>query len=127
MSEQDIEIAAPSIVRQVAGVVAGGVAGTLVNALMVSIFLPVAAITMMTSPGRHVIALLLAAILPYLFARFGQLLGWIAGVVVLTLAATLFGKLIFGAAGTWPAEAAFSASYAITAVLVYRYVAYGRA
>ena len=119
--------AEPSVIRHAAGVAAGGIAGTVANALMIAIFLPVSAIALMASPGRYVVGIVLAAALPFLFRRLGGVLGWVAGVVLLSVLATLLAKLFFGGEGTWSAALAFNAVYALACVLIYRYVAYGRA
>ena len=118
---------APSMFRQVLGVVAGAVAGTLANALMIAFFLPVSAISLIANPGRYVVALILATALPFLFHRLGAIGGWIAGFLVLTLLSTLLAKLIFSAEGTWSAAFAFNAVYALAAILAYRYTTHGRA
>ena len=113
--------------RKIAAIVAAGIAGTLVNSAAAAAvlggdkFLPFA-----LSPGRHVVAIAVAALIPVSFVVFDGAAALAMAGVFLTVVPSVLAKLVFGSGAPWALVFALNAVYAVVAIVVYRLVAGAR-
>ena len=107
-------------------VVIAGIAGTIANALAASVAIAPVKINFLYVPGRYLVAIAVAALLPLLYTRIGGMAGWATSIIALTLIPSLVAKLALGAAAPWGLVLALNAIYALTAIAIYRAIV-GRA
>ena len=112
-----------STVRIVLAVLAGGVAGTIANSIVVSLLLGVGFVGLATSPGRLIVAILVAALVPIIAMRLKGGAEAAASIVALTVIPSLLAKLVFGAGAAWPFVLFVNAVYAVAAWAVYHAIA----
>lgn len=116
----------PSLAREILAALVAALAGTWVSAILAALVLPVSALSLMTRVDLYIVAVVATLTLIWLFRKLGPIGGWAAGLVVLTLLPSLLTKLIFGAASGWLLVLVLNAIFAVTALVVYRFVAFGR-
>jgi len=115
-------------VRKTLAIVLAGISGTLVNSAAAAAvlggdkFLPFA-----LSPGRHAVAIAVAALIPLSFVLLdGAAALGLAG-VLLTVVPSVLAKMIFGSGAPWTLVLLLNLVYAVTAILVYQLVSGSRA
>lgn len=105
--------------RTLLAVVLAGIAGTIANSIVVAALTPNEPVPLMLSPGRNAVAILVALLLPVLFARAGRTAAWIGGIAALTVIPSLLAKTVFGVGAPWPFVLGVNAVYAVVAVAVF--------
>lgn len=109
--------------RTVLAVVAGGVAGTLANALAAAALVNASLWILALAPGRYAVAILLMVAVPFLYRLLPGVRGAVLALVFLTVAPSLLAKLAFGALAPWPVVLSLNLVYALVALVVYRLIA----
>jgi hypothetical protein len=109
--------------RVAIAVVVAGIVGTIANSIVVAIAVDLPLAGLILSPGRNLVAILVAAALPVFFLRVGGIAAWVAGLATLAMVPSILAKLVFGVAAPWPFVLAVNGVYAIAATLAYVAVA----
>ncbi|MDA8870934.1 hypothetical protein N9H93_06145, partial [Rhizobiaceae bacterium] len=102
------------------GVVVGGVAGTLVNSVAVSLLAGVPYVELVTSWGKYVVAIATAATFIWFYAKTPHTVAAILSLVTGILIPSVLAKGVFGAAAGWGVVFFLNAIFAVVALLVYR-------
>ena len=115
------------LMRKAIAVIAAGITGTLVNSAAAAAVLGADKFAPFAfSPGRHGVAIAVAALIPAALAMLdGAAALGLAG-VLLTVVPSLLAKLVFGSGAPWGLVLALNLVYAVTAIVVYRLVAGAR-
>ncbi len=110
------------IATDIIAVIAGGIAGAIVADLAVAIFTDGSSFqALLLMWGRYVVAILVTASFPFLYRAFSMWVGAILSLLVGILVPAILAKLFFGAGDmSWAALFAFSAVFAVVALMVYR-------
>jgi hypothetical protein len=103
-------------------IVLAGVAGTIVNAIAAAIVIAPSRIRLALVPGRYVVAIAVAAVLPFIFRWARLSVATVLGWAMLTIVPSLLAKLYFKAPLQWPLVILLNAFYAAAAVIVYQRV-----
>lgn len=112
------------MIRIVLAVVAGGVAGTIANSIIVTLLVDAADfVPLATSPGRLAVAILVAALLPIIAARLTGGAEAAASIIALTVIPSILAKLVFGLGASWLFVLVVNAVYAVVAWAVYHAIA----
>lgn len=115
---------APAMMRQAVAVVLGGVVGALVNNAFVGLLMEAsglgleAAVELALRPGRYVVAIAVAALLPFV-ARLPGLKAWALALVLLTAIPSLLAKYVFTPDAPWIWLLAANLVYAGAATATY--------
>jgi hypothetical protein len=96
-----------------------GTGGALINVAGAVLLLGTDKIMLALMPGRYAVAIALAAVLPVLFHHLKGAAFWLAGLVLLTLGASLLAKLVFGAEAPWHLVLTLNAIYAAGTVFLF--------
>jgi len=110
----------PPIVKMIIAVIIAGVAGTIANAVAASIIIAPEKINFLYVPNRYLIAIAIAALLPFLYTYIGGAVGWALSLIALILVPSLIAKLVLGAGAPWGLVLGLNGIYAITAIAIYR-------
>ncbi len=111
------------LIRTLAAVLAGGIAGTLANAAAAAVFLNPGFFTRLaTVPNRYVIGIVFVALVPLIYRLRPGAWGAFLALVALTLGPSLLAKLGLGAMTPWTTVLALNFVYGLIALLVYRLV-----
>ena len=114
----------PRIYRYVLAVIAAGVVGLIVNSIAVAAtFEGGSFIDLVAAPGRIVVALAAAAMLPPIHRRFPFIIEDVIAIAALTVVPTVLAKWVFDLGLEWSEALAFNAVYAAAALLTYRFAA----
>lgn len=113
----------PYVVRLTLAVVVAGVVGTIANSVIVAALTPNQFIPLAVSPGRNAVAIVVAALLPVIYARITGATAAIVAVAALTVIPSVLAKLVFGVAAPWLFVLGVNAVYAIAAWAVYPAIA----
>lgn len=108
-----------SVARTILAVVVAGVAGTLANSIIVAALTPNEFIPLAVSPGRNAVAIVVAALLPVIYARMSGATAAIIAIVALTVIPSVLAKLVFGIGAPWLFVLGVNAVYAVAAWAVY--------
>ena len=115
------------MVRKVIAVIAAGIAGTLVNSAAAAAVLGADKFAPFAfSPGRHGVAIAVAALIPAAFALLSGPAALGLAAALLTVVPSLLAKLVFGSGASWGLVLALNLVYAVAAIVVYRLVAGAR-
>lgn len=110
--------------KQIAiGVVAGGIAGTILNSVAAGLLFGADTFGLLFAPGRYAVAILCAAALPLLYRTLSESVAHIIGIAFLVIAPSLLARYVFGAAAPWLVILGLNAVYALAAWAVYVAVA----
>jgi hypothetical protein len=109
--------------RALIALVLAGVAGTVLNAAAIALFIALDLWTLALVPGRYAVAIALCLALPLLASQVSRLWFAIIGAVWLTVAASVLAKLVFGAGAPWLTVLALNLVYAVGALVVYALIA----
>lgn len=112
-----------SMARMIVAVVVAGVVGTLANSVVVAALTPNAFVPLATSPGRNLVAIAVAALLPVIYARVSGATAAVVALAALTIIPSLLAKLVFGIGAPWPFVMGVNAVYALAAWATYLGVA----
>jgi hypothetical protein len=107
-------------VRQIIATVVAGVVGNVVNAVAASILVNPDLIHFALVPGRYLVAILVAALIPLFMALVGGTPALVLSFVGLTVVPSLLAKLVFGSAAPWILVLVLNAIYAIAAMVTYK-------
>lgn len=111
------------LIRTLAAVLAGGIAGTLANAAAAALFLnPSLFMRLATVPNRYVIGVVFVALVPLIYRLLPGAWGAFVALVLLTLAPSLLAKLGLGAMTAWTTVLALNFVYGLAALVAYRLV-----
>ena len=110
-------------IRLVLAVVIGGIAGTIANSIVVAALTPNAFVPLAISPGRNAVAIIVAALLPVIYASLSGITAAVVAIVALTMIPSLLAKLVFGVGAPWLWVLGFNAVYAIVAWGAYLVIA----
>ncbi len=105
--------------RTLIAVVVAGIAGTIANAVVVALLFGAPLLPLIFSFGRLAVAILVALLLPPLFAGMGRGAAAAAGFVALTIIPSILAKTVFAAGAPWGVVLGVNAVYAAVAVIVY--------
>ena len=105
--------------RTLIAVVAAGIAGTIANAVVVALLFGLPVVPLILSFGRNAVAILVALLLPPLFARLGRGAAMAVGFVALAVIPSILAKTVFGSGAPWGTVLGVNAVYAAVAVVVY--------
>lgn len=100
-------------------VVIAGVAGTIANSVVVAALTPNDFLALAISPGRLIVAIVVAALLPVIYAQTSGTTAGVIAVAALTIIPSLLAKLVFGVGAPWALALAVNAVYALVAWAVY--------
>ena len=109
--------------RMAAAVIAAGTAGTLLNAVAAAVLVDGALIRLALEPGRYVVAILVALVLPMAFRLPDRRMASGLSLIVLILVPSLIAKLVLGVGAPWATVIGLNAVYAVAALSVYSLVA----
>ena len=112
-----------SIVRVLLAVVVAGIAGTIANSAVVAAFTPNEFVPLAISPGRNAVAILVALLVPLIYAGITGATAAILAIVALTVIPSVLAKLVFGVGAPWLLVLGFNAVYAIVAWAVHLAIA----
>ncbi len=114
----------PRIYRYVLAVIAAGLAGLVVNSIAVAaMFDGQSFFGLVAAPGRIVVALAAAAMLPPIHRRLPFVIEDVVAIAALTVVPTVLAKWVFDVGLEWSEALAFNAVYAAGALLAYRFAA----
>lgn len=102
--------------------VAGGV-GTIANSVIVAALTPNELIPLAVSPGRNAVAIVVAALVPVIYARTAGAPAAMIAIAALIVIPSLLAKLVFGVGAPWLFVLGVNAVYAIAAWAVYLAIA----
>ena len=108
-----------SAARLILAVVVAGIAGTLANSVVVAALTPNEFLPLALSPGRNAVAIVVAALLPLIYARSAGATAAIIAIVALAVIPSVLAKTVFGVGAPWPFVLAVNAVYAVAAWAVY--------
>jgi len=108
------------ILKIIIAVILAGTAGTVFNAVAASIAISPNKINFLYVPNRYLIAIAIAALLPFLYTYIGGVAGWALSLLALTIIPSVIAKLVLGAGAPWLLVLALNAIYALTALAIYR-------
>ena len=108
------------LAADVAGVVLGGIAGTLVNSVAVSLVVGAPYLALVTSWGKYVVAIGTAALFIWFYHKTPHTVAAILSLVTGILIPSIVAKGIFGAGAGWAVVFFLNAIYAVVALFVYR-------
>ena len=111
------------MVRLILAVIVAGIVGTVANSVFVAALTPNEFIPLATSPGRNAVAILVAALLPVIYAWASGTVAAIFAVAALTIIPSVLAKLVFGVGASWPFVIGVNAVYAVAAWAVYLAIA----
>jgi hypothetical protein len=100
-------------------VVIAGVAGTIANSVVVAALTPNDFLALAISPGRLIVAIIVAALLPVIYAQMSGAKAGVVAVAALTIIPSLLAKLVFGVGAPWGLALGVNAVYAVVAWAVY--------
>lgn len=92
-------------------VILAGVAGMIANAGAAALYLGWDKIALALMPGRYIVAILCAAVLPFIGVSRGA--GTVASLSFLIIVPSLLAKLAFGATAPWTTVLALNSVYAL--------------
>jgi len=110
-------------VRVIVATVLAGVVGNVVNAVAASILVNPKLIDFAFMPGRYLVAILVAALIPLFMALVGGMPALLLSFVALMVVPSLLAKLVFGSAAPWILVLVLNAIYAIAAMVTYKAIA----
>ena len=110
-------------VRKIIATVLAGVVGNVVNAVAASIMVKPDLIYFALVPGRYLVAIIVAALIPLLMALVGGMPALLLSFVGLMIVPSLLAKLVFGSAAPWILVLVLNAIYAIAAMATYKAIA----
>lgn len=108
--------------RVIIAVVAAGVVGTVANAIAAGFFIGTDKFGLVLVPGRYLVAILCAAVLPLSLGILKLPISNVSGIVVLILVPSFLAKFVFGAAASWSVVISLNAVYAIAAWVTYLFL-----
>lgn len=106
--------------RLTLAVIAAGIAGTIANAVAAALAIGPDMLNFIYVPGRYLVAIAVAALLPLLYTSIGGLIGWALSFIALTVIPSAILILYLGKAVPWSLALALNAVYALTAIAIYR-------
>lgn len=109
--------------RRLVAVVVAGILGTIANSIVVAALTPNAVGPLILSFGRNAVAIIVALLLPVIFARLAGAAAWATGLVALTLIPSILAKTVFAVGAPWPFVIGVNAVYAVAAIVVYAVIA----
>ncbi|HEX6142801.1 MAG TPA: hypothetical protein VFZ01_08795 [Geminicoccaceae bacterium] len=112
-----------SAARVILAVVVAGIAGTLANSVVVAALTPNEFVPLALSPGRNAVAILVAGLLPLIYARSAGATAAVIAIVALDVIPSVLAKTVFGVGAPWPFVLAVNAVYAVAAWAVYLAIA----
>jgi hypothetical protein len=116
-----------SVGRLILAVIVAGVVGTIANSVIVAALTPNEFVPLAISPGRNAVAIVVAALLPLIYAWTSGAAAAVIAVVALTVIPSVLAKLVFGIGAPWSFVMGVNAVYAVAAWLVYLAIAPKRA
>lgn len=105
--------------RTLMAVILAGIAGTIANSLVVAGLVGAPLWGLILSFGRNAVAILVALLLPVIYARMHGIAAHAVAVVALAVIPSILAKTVFGVAAPWGLALAVNAVYAVSAVVVY--------
>ena len=110
-------------IREIIAVVMAGVVGNVVNAVAAALLIRPDLIDFALVPGRYIVAILVAALIPLFIALIGGMPALVLSFIALTVVPSLLAKLVFGSAAPWILVLVLNAIYAIAAMATYKAIA----
>lgn len=111
------------ILAVIVAVIVAGIVGTLANSVVVAALTPNEFVPLAISPGRNVVAILVAALLPLIYARLAGATAAVTAILALTIIPSVLAKTVFGVGAPWLFVLAVNAVYAVAAWAVYLAIA----
>ena len=108
--------------RVIIAVVAAGFVGTVANAFAAGLFLGTDKFGLVLVPGRYLVAILCASVLPLSLGTLKPPISHVCGIVALILVPSFLAKFFFGAAASWSVVISLNAVYAIAAWATYLFL-----
>lgn len=112
-------------IREIVATVMAGVVGNVVNAVAAAIMVNPDLIHFALVPGRYLVAILVAALIPLSMVLVGGMPALLLSFVGLTVIPSLLAKLVFGSAAPWILVLVLNAIYALAAMATYKAIARG--
>lgn len=109
--------------RLILAVIVAGVVGTIANSVIVAALTPNEFIPLALSPGRNAVAIVVAALLPVIYAMTAGATAAVVAIVALTVIPSVLAKLVFGVGASWLFVLGVNAVYAVAAWAVYLAIA----
>ena len=106
----------------IVGVVLGGIAGTLVNSIAVSLVVGAPYMELVTSWGKYVVAIAVAATFIWFYAKTPTTVAAVLSLFTGIIVPSIIAKGVFGAEAGWATVFMLNAIYAVVALFVYRSV-----
>lgn len=110
-------------IRMIVAVVLAGVVGNVVNAVAAAILVNPDLVGFALMPGRYLVAILVAALIPILMTFVGGMPALVLSFIGLMVVPSLLAKLVFGSGAPWILVLVLNAIYAIAAMVTYRGIA----
>lgn len=111
-------------VRYIIAILAAGVAGFLVNSIAGALMLDgIGFLDLLLNPVRLLVAVLVAAMLPYIHIKLPTFVEDVVSLIALTIVPSCLAKWVFGVPHEWSLVIILHAIYAAVALMVYRLVA----
>lgn len=110
-------------VRVILAVIVAGIVGTIANSIIVAALTPNEFIPLAVSPGRNAVAIVVAVLLPVIYAMMSGATAAVLALVALTVIPSILAKLVFGVGAPWAFVLGVNAVYAIAAWAVYLAIA----
>lgn len=105
--------------RTLIAVLLAGIVGTIVNSLAAAAVVGAPLAALLTRWGGYVVAILVAALLPVIYARMAGAAAHAVAVAALTIIPSLLAKFVFGIGAPWGIVLILNAVYAVAAILTY--------
>jgi hypothetical protein len=116
-----------AVVRLVIAGVVAGIVGTIANSVIVAALTPNPFVPLAVSPGRNAVAIVVAVLLPVIYAAMSGVAAAVVALVALTVIPSLLAKLVFGVDAPWLFVLGVNAVYALAAWATYLAIAQPRA
>lgn len=107
------------MLRIILAVVLAGIVGTIANSIIVAALAPVPLTALILSPGRNAVAILVAILLPVIYAGLAGAGAAVLALAALTVIPSLLAKFVFGVGAPWLFVLGVNAVYAIAAWATY--------
>lgn len=111
------------MVRILLAVVVAGILGTLANSVVVAALTPNEFVPLALSYGRNGVAILVALLLPAIYAGMSGIGAALVSIAALTVVPSVLAKTVFGVGAPWPFVLGVNAVYAVAAWAVYLAIA----
>ena len=113
------------MLKTIVAVVVAGIVGTIANSAAITAAFGAPFVPLAISPGRNLVAILVAALLPLIYGRLTGAAAHLVALLALTVIPSVLAKTVFAAQAPWLAVLLLNGVYALAAIVVYLLITRG--